>query len=99
MAVKKAAAKAPAKKAARKKIIRKKPMKTVHEFLEALDSDENLRRKVARRNPIVAFAKAHGFKFSSDELNNALLEKWGPPKHREDHPHAFTCCFSEPPGR
>jgi hypothetical protein len=88
-----------AKKAAKPAKKAKKPPKSgAHEFLEALDSNEAIRAAAREKNPIVEFAKAHGYEFTPDELNQALQDKWGKPKKREEHPEAFTCCFSEPPG-
>lgn len=70
------------------------------EFLEALDTDSNLRQEALTNNPIVAWAQQHGFEFTAGELNAALVQKWGKPIKREGvaSPLAFTCCFSEPPG-
>lgn len=87
--------KGPAKKT---RAAKKPPKKGAHEFLEALDRDETIRAAVAEKNPIVEFARAHGYEFTPEELNQALHEKWGKPKFREDKPDAFTCCFSERPG-
>lgn len=75
-----------------------RPKKGAHEFLDALDTDKDLRAVVEKQNPIVEFAKTQGYDFTADQLNKALHEKWGKPKKRETVDQAFTCCFSQPPG-
>jgi predicted ribosomally synthesized peptide with nif11-like leader len=68
-------------------------------FLHAVDTDPALRHRVASMQHIVELGNEHGFKFSNEELNQVLEEKWGKPENRKDHPDPYTCgCFSEPPG-
>jgi len=74
--------------------------KSAVEFLTKLDKDKALRNEVTEAtNHFVKIAAKHGHKFTKEELNKAMIEKWGPPKHREEHSEPYTCCFSEAPGR
>jgi hypothetical protein len=68
-------------------------------FLHKMDTDPALKADVEKSHQqLLATAKKHGLHFNKEEINEALLEKWGPPKHREKSNDPYTCfCFSEPP--
>jgi len=62
-------------------------------FLKRIDEDEQARKSSS--DAAVKVGKDLGYKFTSKELEKALIEKWGIPKNREESDHPYTCCFSE----
>ncbi len=67
-------------------------------FLEKLDSDAGMRSQVRQKtDQISQLAKQHGFNFTTDELGEALRDKWGARQAERGSADPHTC-FSEAPG-
>lgn len=66
-------------------------------FIEQLHKDKVLHKKVNEASQhIVALAKSHGYKVTSEEVSDALKAHWSQKKEDdEDHP---CIIFSQTPG-
>ena len=68
-----------------------------NKFLDDLQAKNSAASKImdVAAHHLSALASTHGYKFTPEEMEQALVKKWGPPKNREHEDHPFTCCFSE----
>jgi hypothetical protein len=61
-------------------------------FLALLDEREDLRDDVRKMSQLSDLGKKHKLNFTSNDLESALISKWGVPEKREGKVHPFTCC-------
>jgi predicted ribosomally synthesized peptide with nif11-like leader len=67
------------------------------DFLSKVDSDPTISQQVLKSvDDVVEIGARHGYNFSSDDLKQAMAEKWAtPPTPRGGNVRAYYCTINE----